>query len=236
LLEVKDLSVSYGLANVVRNVNIHVNQGEVVALIGKNGAGKTSTLNAISGLVRPIKGVIVFKDKNITTVPAHKIVHLKLSHVPQGRQIFGDQSVEDNLILGAYKNDRKNKQELKHLIEREYTRFPRLEERRLQQAGTLSGGEQQMLAMSRSLMSNPDFIIMDEPTMGLAPIFVKQIFDTIIELKKEKKTILLVDQMAIAALTVSDRAYILQTGEIVASGRSNDLLDDLELITKYIGA
>jgi branched-chain amino acid transport system ATP-binding protein len=236
LLEVKDLSVNYGIANVVRNVNIKVNKGEVVALIGKNGAGKTTTLNAISGLIRPIKGDIRFKDKNIEAVPAHKIVYLKLSHIPQGRQIFGDQSVEDNLILGAFPNVRKKKNELVDLLEREYERFPRLKERCLQQAGTLSGGEQQMLAMSRSLMSNPDFIIMDEPSMGLAPIFVKQIFDTIIDLKMENKTILLVDQMATAALTVSDRAYILQTGEIVASGNSNEMLDDIELIKKYIGA
>lgn len=236
MLEVKELSVNYGLANVVRKVSLEVKQGEVVALIGRNGAGKTTTLNAISGLIRPIQGEIRLNDKRIDSDPAYQIVKQKLAHIPQGRQIFGDQNVEDNLILGAYSTIRKNKGELQCLLEREYDRFPRLKERRYQQAGTLSGGEQQMLAMSRSLMCNPDMLLMDEPTMGLAPLFVKQIFDTIIDLKKENKTILLVDQMATAALTVADRAYILQTGEIVASGRASDMLDDHDLLKRYVGA
>lgn len=214
---------------------MEVNEGEIVAVIGPNGAGKTTLLKAITGLLKVKEGMVQYKGKLISGIPAHKILEHGISHVPQGRQVFGDQSVEDNLILGAF-TLKKDKKKIQELIEREYERFPRLKERRKQQAGTLSGGEQQMLAVSRALMSDPDFVLLDEPSMGLAPIFVKQIFDTLLEMKKSGKTIVVVEQLAMAALVISDRAYVLQTGEVKLHGDSQELLKDDSLVKTYLGS
>ncbi|MCG7345669.1 ABC transporter ATP-binding protein [Sporosarcina sp. ACRSL] len=235
MLQVQNLSVSYGQASALHKVSMEVNEGEIVAVIGPNGAGKTTLLNTITGLLKAKEGTILYKDNVISGTPAHKILGFGISHVPQGRQVFGDQSVEDNLILGAF-SIKKEKQKIQELIEREYERFPRLKERRWQQAGTLSGGEQQMLAVSRALMSDPDFVILDEPSMGLSPIFVKQIFDTLIELKKAGKTVMVVEQLAMAALAISDRAYVLQVGEVKLHGQSRDLLRDNSLVKTYLGS
>lgn len=235
MLQVQDLSVSYGHASALRNVSLEINEGEIVAVIGPNGAGKTTLLKAITGLLKPKEGSVIYKDMVISKKPAHKILEYGISHVPQGRQVFGDQSVEDNLILGAF-SIKKEKQKIQDLMGREYERFPRLKERRKQLAGTLSGGEQQMLAISRALMSDPDFILLDEPSMGLSPIFVKQIFDTLLELKKLGKTIVVVEQLAMAALAISDRAYVLQTGEVKLHGVSKDLLRDNSLVKTYLGS
>lgn len=214
---------------------MEINEGEIVAVIGPNGAGKTTLLKAITGLLKPKEGSVIYKDMVISKKPAHKILEYGISHVPQGRQVFGDQSVEDNLILGAF-SIKKEKQKIQDLMGREYERFPRLKERRKQLAGTLSGGEQQMLAISRALMSDPDFILLDEPSMGLSPLFVKQIFDTLLELKKLGKTIVVVEQLAMAALAISDRAYVLQTGEVKLHGVSKDLLRDNSLVKTYLGS
>lgn len=214
---------------------MEVNQGEIVAVIGPNGAGKTTLLKAITGLVKMKEGTVKYKEQLISNLPAYKIIEYGISHVPQGRQIFGDQSVEDNLILGAFML-KKNKKRVMELIEREYERFPRLKERRKQQAGTLSGGEQQMLAISRALMSDPEFVLLDEPSMGLSPIFVKQIFDTLLELKKAGRTVLVVEQLAMAALAISDRAYVLQTGQVKLNGNSEELLKDNKLVKTYLGS
>jgi branched-chain amino acid transport system ATP-binding protein len=214
---------------------MEVNEGEIVAVIGPNGAGKTTLLKAITGLLKVKEGTVEYKGNVISGIPAHRILEYGISHVPQGRQVFGDQSVEDNLILGAF-SIKKDKTKIQQLIEREYERFPRLKERRKQQAGTLSGGEQQMLAVSRALMSDPDFVLLDEPSMGLSPIFVKQIFDTMLELKKSGKTIVVVEQLAMAALAISDRAYVLQTGEVKLHGDSQDLLKDDGLVKTYLGS
>lgn len=235
MLQVQDLSVSYGHASALRNVSLEINEGEIVAVIGPNGAGKTTLLKAITGLLKPKEGSVIYKDMVISKKPAHKILEYGISHVPQGRQVFGDQSVEDNLILGAF-SIKKEKQKIQDLMGREYERFPRLKERRKQLAGTLSGGEQQMLAISRALMSDPDFILLDEPSMGLSPLFVKQIFDTLLELKKLGKTIVVVEQLAMAALAISDRAYVLQTGEVKLHGVSKDLLKDNSLLKTYLGS
>lgn len=213
---------------------MEVNKGEIVAVIGRNGAGKTMLLKALTGLLKLKDGSVKYNGKDISNLPAHKIVKYGISHVPQGRQVFGDQSVEDNLILGAF-SIRNNKKQVNELVEEQYIRFPRLKERRKQQAGTLSGGEQQMLAISRALMSDPDFVILDEPSMGLAPLFVKQTFDILQELKEEGKTVLVVEQLAEAALSISDRAYVLQTGEVMLEGNSKDLLKDNSLINTYLG-
>ncbi len=236
MLVVNNLSVNYGQATALKNINLEVHKGEIVAVIGRNGAGKTTLLKALTGLEKSKEGIITYKDEPITNLAAHKIIQqYKIAHVPQGRQIFGDQSVEDNLVLGAF-TIRNEKQKIKTLIEREFERFPRLKERRQQQAGTLSGGEQQMLAMSRALMSDPEFLVLDEPSMGLSPLIVKDIFDTLRQLKKENKTVLIVEQLAKAALSISDRAYVLQTGEVVLSGLSKDLLHDETLLDVYLGA
>ncbi|WP_456238226.1 ABC transporter ATP-binding protein [Microaerobacter geothermalis] len=232
---VKNLSVDYGSASVLRNVQMEVNDGEIVALIGRNGAGKTTVLRTITGLVKAKDGEVNFQDQELTNIPAHQIVKLGISHVPQGRQVFGDQTVEDNLILGAYTN-RKNKKRMMELVEREYERFPRLKERRRQMAGTLSGGEQQMLAIARGLMSEPKLLVLDEPSMGLSPLYVKHIFDTLLQLKKEGVTILVVEQLATAALSISDRAYVLQLGEVKLNGKSRDLLKDDRILKTYLGA
>ncbi len=235
MLVVENLSVNYGHASALRGVNVTVNEGEIVAVIGRNGAGKTTLLKAITGLVKLKEGIVTFKGVQISVIPAYKIVRCGISHVPQGRQVFGDQTVEDNLILGAF-TMKDDKAKVARLLSREYERFPRLHERRKQQAGTLSGGEQQMLALSRALMSDPEFLVLDEPSMGLSPLFVKQIFDTLLELKEEGKTILVVEQLAMAALSISDRAYVLQTGEVKLSGDSVDLLRNDSIVKTYLGS
>lgn len=235
LLAVKNVSVNYGHASALRAVTLHVNEGEIIAVIGRNGAGKSTLLKAITGLVKLKEGSVQFKQQQISNFQAYKIVHCGISHVPQGRQVFGDQTVEDNLVLGAFTH-RKDKNMLKQAIEREYVRFPRLKERRHQAAGTLSGGEQQMLALSRALMSEPDLLVLDEPSMGLSPLYVKQIFDTLLALKREGKTILVVEQLAMAALSISDRAYVLQTGEVIINGNSQELLENDDLIRTYLGS
>jgi branched-chain amino acid transport system ATP-binding protein len=236
LLQVKNLSVNYGPARALLGINLQVNRGEVVAVVGRNGAGKTTLLRTLTGLVKPRTGEITFDGNLITSLAAHKIVGMGISHVPQGRQVFGDQTVEDNLMLGAYLKVKKDPKHVRHLIEREYARFPRLKERRNQHAGTLSGGEQQMLALSRALMSEPKLLVLDEPSMGLSPLYVKYIFDTITQLKEEKMTILVVEQLAMAALAISDRAYVLQMGSVCLEGESSDLLQDDIVLKTYLGA
>jgi branched-chain amino acid transport system ATP-binding protein len=236
LLQVSGLSVNYGHARALVDVSLHVNAGEVIAVVGRNGAGKTTLLRALTGLVKPRAGEVMLDGMPITSLPAHKIVGMGVSHVPQGRQVFGDQTVEDNLTLGAYMTVRKSPKRVKELIEREYERFPRLKERRSQHAGTLSGGEQQMLAMSRALMSEPKLLVLDEPSMGLSPLFVKHIFDTIMELKKAGTTILIVEQLALAALSISDRSYVLQMGSVCLEGESSTLLEDDKVLKMYLGA
>jgi branched-chain amino acid transport system ATP-binding protein len=234
LLMVKHLSVNYGHASALRNVTMHVDHGEIVAVIGRNGAGKTTLLKAITGLLKLADGTVHLNDITLSDLPAHGIVKAGVSHVPQGRQVFGDQTVEDNMILGAY-SIRSNKKRVAELLEREYERFPRLKERRNQLSGTLSGGEQQMLALSRALMSDPQIIVLDEPSMGLSPLYVKQIFDTLLELKQDGKTILVVEQLAMAALSISNRAYCLQNGEVKISGISKELLENDEIVKTYLG-
>jgi branched-chain amino acid transport system ATP-binding protein len=234
MLQLRNLSVAYGPIQALRDVSIHVGQGEVVALIGANGAGKTTMLNAITSLVRKQGGSIAFKDRDITAVAAHTIVRMGLTQVPQGRQIFADQSVENNLLLGAY-TFASDRAEVKRRMEREFERFPRLRERRQQLAGTLSGGEQQMLAISRALMINPDFLCLDEPSLGLAPLIVQEIGRTIKALNEAGTTILLVEQMATMALNLSHRAYVLQTGQIVLEGVGRELLRHPEVVKAYLG-
>jgi len=235
-LSVDNLFVHYGRAQALGGVSLEVKQGEIVALIGRNGAGKTTLLKAITGLVKCSQGEVRYKGEPIHQLPAHEIVQKGIGHVPQGRQIFGDQTVEENLLLGAYTKIRQQPKRVREWLEREYERFPRLRERRHQQAGTLSGGEQQMLALSRALMSNPDCLVLDEPSMGLSPLYVKLILDTVIHLRTEGKTILLVEQLATAALSISDRAYVLSSGTVEMSGNSHELLHDETIIRTYLGA
>ena len=224
MLEVKDLQVFYGMIQAIKGISFEVNEGETVALIGANGAGKTTTLHTITGLLSPKKGSVVFEGKEITKVPAHKIVSLGMAHVPEGRRVFAQLSVYQNLKMGAY--TRKDKAEIDEMLETVYKRFPRLKERQNQMAGTLSGGEQQMLAMGRALMSKPKIVLLDEPSMGLSPILVNEIFDIIQSLNKAGTTVLLVEQNAKKALSIADRAYVLETGRIVQSGDAQVLLND----------
>lgn len=224
MLEVKDLEVYYGMIQAIKGISFEVNKGEVIALIGANGAGKTTTLHTITGLLSPKKGSVMFERKDITKIPAHKIVSMGMAHVPEGRRVFADLSVYENLKLGAY--TRKDKENLNKDLESIYERFPRLAERKNQSAGTLSGGEQQMLAMGRALMSKPSIILMDEPSMGLSPILVNEIFDIIESISKSGTTVLLVEQNAKKALSIADRAYVLETGKIVTSGKASELLED----------
>ena len=212
MLEVKDLEVYYGMIQAIKGISFEVNQGEVIALIGANGAGKTTTLHTITGLLSPKKGSVVFEGTDITKIPAHKIVSMGMAHVPEGRRVFAELSVYENLKMGAY--TRKDKNEIEESLANVYKRFPRLEERRNQMAGTLSGGEQQMLAMGRALMSKPKIILMDEPSMGLSPIFVNEIFDIIQAVSESGTTVLLVEQNAKKALSIADRSYVLETGKI----------------------
>ena len=233
MLEVKDLQVYYGVIQALKGISFHVNQGEVIALIGANGAGKTTTLQTLTGILSPKSGSIVFEGKDLTRTPAHKIVEMGMAHVPEGRRVFADMSVYENLLLGAY--TRKDKAEIAESLASVYKRFPRLEERKGQRAGTLSGGEQQMLAMGRALMSRPRIILMDEPSMGLSPIFVNEIFDIIREVSESGTTVLLVEQNAKKALSIADRAYVLETGSITMDGKAEDLLNDEAVQKAYLG-
>ena len=233
MLEVKDIEVFYGVIQAIKGISFEVNEGEVIALIGANGAGKTTTLQTITGLISPKKGQIFFEGQEITHVPAHKIVSMGMAHVPEGRRVFAQLSVLDNLKLGAF--TRKDKEEIEETLIRVYKRFPRLEERKNQIAGTLSDGEQQMLAMGRALMSHPKIILMDEPSMGLSPIFVNEIFDIIQEVSKSGTTVLLVEQNAKKALSIADRGYVLETGRIVLEGNAKDLLDNEQVKKAYLG-
>ena len=233
MLEIKDLEVYYGMIQAIKGISFEVNEGEVIALIGANGAGKTTILHTISGLIAPKKGSITFEGQEITKIPAHKIVENGLAQVPEGRRVFPSLSVLQNLKLGAY--TRKDKKEIDDTLKMIYERFPRLEERKNQPAGTLSGGEQQMLAMGRALMSKPLSILMDEPSMGLSPIFVTEIFDIIKQVSAGGTTVLLVEQNAKKALSIADRGYVLETGKIVKEGKASDLLNDEAVKKAYLG-
>ena len=233
LLEVQDIQVYYGMIQALKGVSFSVNEGEVIALIGANGAGKTTTLHTVTGLLRAKSGHIIYDGQDITKVPPHKIVTMGMAHVPEGRRVFADMSVYENLLMGAY--TRKDRNEIAQSLEMVYKRFPRLKERTGQRAGTLSGGEQQMLAMGRALMSKPKIILMDEPSMGLSPIFVNEIFDIIKEVSESGTTVLLVEQNAKKALSIADRAYVLETGSITLEGKADDLLHDESVQKAYLG-
>jgi len=233
LLEIKDLEVNYGVIKAIKGVSFDVNEGEIIALIGANGAGKTTILHTITGLIQAKKGSIVFDGKELTKTPPHKIVSMGMAHVPEGRRIFQQLSVLENLKLGAY--TRKDKSEIASTLKMVYERFPRLEERKNQIAGTLSGGEQQMLAMGRALMSKPRIILMDEPSMGLSPLLVSEIFDIIKVINESGTTVLLVEQNAKKALSIADRAYVLETGNITLSGDAKDLINDESVKKAYLG-
>ena len=234
MLKVEKLNVYYGNIHALKEISFEVQKGEIVTLIGANGAGKTSTLQAISGMIKASSGAITLKGKPITHEEAHKLVPLGMAHVPEGRRVFAQMSVEENLELGAYTI--KDKKQIALDIEKMYKRFPRLKERRKQLAGTMSGGEQQMLAMARALMSRPEIILMDEPSMGLAPILVQEIFEIIKEINADGTTVLLVELNANRALQIAHRAYVLETGEIVLSGEGKDLLSNEQVKKAYLGA
>lgn len=233
MLKVENLSVHYGMIQAVRDVSFEVNEGEVVSLIGANGAGKTTILRTLSGLVRPSAGKIQFLGKEIQKLPAQKIVAGGLSQVPEGRHVFPGLTVMENLEMGAFL--KKNREENQANLKKVFSRFPRLEERKKQDAATLSGGEQQMLAMGRALMSTPKLLLLDEPSMGLAPIFIQEIFDIIQDIQKQGTTVLLIEQNANKALAISDRGYVLETGKIVLSGTGKELAASDEVRKAYLG-
>ncbi|GAA0254512.1 ABC transporter ATP-binding protein [Muricomes sp. OA1] len=233
MLKITDLEVYYGVIQAIKGISFEVKEGEVIALIGANGAGKTTILHTVTGLIAPKAGRIEFEGTDITKTPAHKIVSMGMAHVPEGRRVFAQLSVYENLKLGAY--TRSDKTEIEQTLEMVYKRFPRLKERRNQAAGTLSGGEQQMLAMGRALMSHPKIILMDEPSMGLSPIFVNEIFDIIKEVSAGGTTVLLVEQNAKKALGIADRAYVLETGNIVLTGEAKALMNDESIKKAYLG-
>ena len=233
MLTVTDLNVYYGMIHAIKGVSFEVNEGEVIALIGANGAGKTTILHTISGLLAPKTGSIQFEGQELTKIPAHRIVSLGMAQVPEGRRVFSQMTVLQNLKMGAF--TRTDKTELEQSLEMVFRRFPRLAERRSQPAGTLSGGEQQMLAMGRALMSHPKIILMDEPSMGLSPILVNEIFDIIRSVNETGTTVLLVEQNAKKALTIADRAYVLETGRIVMSGEADRLMNDDSIKKAYLG-
>ena len=233
LLEVKDLSVYYGVICALKGINFEVGEGEIVSLIGANGAGKTTTMQSVVGLIPKKSGSVIFDGKDITKQPCHKIVHLGMTQVPEGRRIFQELTVYENLLMGAF--SQKDKSSFKQDIEDIYQRFPRLAERRNQIAGTLSGGEQQMLAMGRALMSHPKLLMLDEPSMGLSPLLVDQVFEIIKDINKSGTTVLLVEQNAGKALAISDRTYVLETGQIVLSGSGAELASSEEVRKAYLG-
>ncbi len=233
LLEVKDLAVNYGVIRALKGISFHVDEGEIVSLIGANGAGKTTTLHTVTGLLRPVGGSVLYKGKELTKIPAHKIVSMGLVHVPEGRRIFQSLSVYDNLTMGAY--SQKNKARIEENMKLVFELFPRLYERKKQMAGTLSGGEQQMLAMGRALLSDPEMVVLDEPSMGLSPLLVSEVFEIIKTFRENGKTVLLVEQNAKKAMSVSDRVYVLETGSIIKDGRASDLINDEDIKKAYLG-
>ncbi|MGN1385996.1 MAG: ABC transporter ATP-binding protein [Bacillus sp. (in: firmicutes)] len=233
MLKVSDINVYYGNIQALKGVSLEINQGEIVTLIGANGAGKSTLLKTISGLLKPKQGDILFKDTSIKGKAAQSIVKKGISHVPEGRRVFANMTILENLELGAYL--RKDKAGIKQDLERVYHLFPRLLERQKQQAGTLSGGEQQMLAMGRALMAKPELLLLDEPSMGLAPLLVKQIFSIVQEINNAGTTILLVEQNANLALSIADRAYVVETGRIVLSGQAEELTTSEEVKKAYLG-
>jgi branched-chain amino acid transport system ATP-binding protein len=233
LLDVKNLNVYYGAIHALQGISFHIEEGEIVTLIGANGAGKSTTLRTISGLLRSRSGSVAFKGTDVTTMPAEKIVQLGISHVPEGRKIFAPLTVHENLEMGAY--TRNDKEEIKSTIDRVYRSFPRLKEREKQLGGTLSGGEQQMLATGRGLMSKPSLILLDEPSMGLSPIMTEEIFKIIKEINAAGTSILLVEQNALMALSIAHRAYVLETGRIVLEGKAQDVLNNPQVKSVYLG-
>ncbi|MCR4764523.1 MAG: ABC transporter ATP-binding protein [Lachnospiraceae bacterium] len=233
MLKISDLKVSYGMIEAIKGISFEVNNGEIVTLIGANGAGKTTTMHAISGLLKPRGGSITLDGTELTKLPPHRIVSMGLAQVPEGRRVFAQQTVEENLALGAY--SRKDKNETASDLTEVFTLFPRLLERRKQMAGTLSGGEQQMLAMGRALMARPSILLLDEPSMGLSPLLVSEIFHIIEEINRKGTTILLVEQNAKRALAIADRAYVLETGLITLSGTGSELANDERVKKAYLG-
>ncbi len=233
MLEINDINVYYGAIHAIKGVTLSVNEGEIVTLIGANGAGKSTTLRTISGLLKPKTGNIKFLGKDIAGMPAHKIVREGISQVPEGRRIFAEMTVMENLELGAFTRD--DKSEIEQDYKMVFGRFPRLEERKLQMAGTLSGGEQQMLAMGRALMSRPKLLLLDEPSMGLAPLLIKEIFNIIVDINKTGTTVLLVEQNANMALSIANRAYVLETGRITISGDAKELASSEDIRKAYLG-
>ena len=233
MLEVRDLEVNYGSINAIKKISFDVNEGEVIALIGANGAGKTTTLHTITGLLKAKSGSVMFDGKELLKIPPHKIVEMGMAHVPEGRRIFQQLTVYKNLTLGAF--TRKDKSAIDETLQMVYSKFPRLEERKKQIAGTLSGGEQQMLAMGRALMSKPKIVLMDEPSMGLSPLFVAEVFKIIEEIRASGTTVLLVEQNAKKALEIADRAYVLETGKIVLSGDAKELMNNDSVKKAYLG-
>ena len=232
MLEVRDLEVYYGVIQALKGISFEVQEGEIIALIGANGAGKTTTLHTITGLLPSAAGSIVYEGKDITKTPGYKLVGMGIAHVPEGRRVFATLTVLQNLKMGAY--TRKDKDEIEKTLEMIYTRFPRLKERKNQLAGTLSGGEQQMLAMGRALMSHPRMIVLDEPSMGLSPIYVNEIFDIIQKINADGTTVLLVEQNAKKALSIANRAYVLETGKIALSGDAKELMDNDQVNKAYL--
>jgi branched-chain amino acid transport system ATP-binding protein len=233
MLEIKNLNVYYGAIHALKGVDLHLDKGEIVALIGSNGAGKSTTLNTISGILQPKVGSVTFEGQDITQCPAQDIVKMGIIQVPEGRKIFTKMTVQENLEMGAYLN--KNKEQIGEDIEKSYQMFPRLKERRKQLGGTLSGGEQQMLAMARGLMSHPNLLLLDEPSMGLAPVLVEQIFDIIRDINSEGTSILLVEQNAQMALSIADRGYVLETGMNALDGIAHELLQNPKVMEAYLG-
>ena len=236
MLKVENLSVNYGYITALSEISFHVDQGEIITLIGSNGAGKTTSLHAISGLVHKAGGSVQFKGTDISRMAPDKIVKMGMCHVPEGRKIFPALSLYENLIAGSLGNPKLSKNRIQELLEEQYKLFPRLKERLTQAGGSLSGGEQQMLAISRGLMMDPDIVMLDEPSLGLAPIIVEGIFDLILQIRDMGKTILLIEQNASMALSIADRGYVLETGKIIMEGKGKDLLTDPRVKAAYLGA
>lgn len=235
MLRIENLEICYGYVNALRGINMEVNEGEIVTLIGSNGASKTTTLMSVSGLVPKSGGRITFKDQDITRMPANKIPHLGIAHVPEGRKIFPALTVKDNLLAGTLGNRQLTKQRVGELYEEVYRLFPKLKERRQQPGGSLSGGEQQMLAIARGLMLDPELLMLDEPSLGLAPIIVEEIFELLLRVHERGKTILLIEQNAAMALSIADRGYVMETGSIVMQGCGEELLRNEDVQRIYLG-